>query len=210
MKKCTGCFTQKPLEEFHNYKTGKFGKKAKCKKCIIKISAKYQKENALTIKERRRNHYLTNKDKILTRVNIYNSNNSEKIKKYQKNYRVKNRSELNKYYTDRNKVDFIFYLKGRIRKAINQSIKNNGFTKLLSTENILGCDFNFFKEYIENQFVSGMNWSNIHIDHIKPMRTANTEKRVLELNHYTNLQPLFAIDNLKKGGKIIAKQLKLI
>jgi hypothetical protein len=49
-----------------------------------------------------------------------------------------------------------------------------------------------------------MTWSNMgewHIDHIKPLATAKTEKDVYELNHYTNLQPLWAKDNLSKGAK---------
>lgn len=55
-----------------------------------------------------------------------------------------------------------------------------------------------------------MDWSNIHIDNIIPLKSSTIEKEVLSLNHYTNLQPLFIIDNLKKGAKIIEKQLKLI
>lgn len=49
-----------------------------------------------------------------------------------------------------------------------------------------------------------MNWENRnlwHIDHIKPLSLATTENELYELCHYTNLRPLWAIDNLKKGNK---------
>ena len=42
-----------------------------------------------------------------------------------------------------------------------------------------------------------------HIDHIVPLATAKTEEQVAKLNHYTNIQPLWAKDNLSKGAKII-------
>jgi hypothetical protein len=52
-----------------------------------------------------------------------------------------------------------------------------------------------------------MSWDNYgewHIDHIIPLASADTEEEVLKLYHYTNLQPLWAIDNIRKGSKIIS------
>ncbi len=49
-----------------------------------------------------------------------------------------------------------------------------------------------------------MSWENRalwHIDHIVAMATAVTEADVLALNHFTNLRPLWGVDNLKKGAK---------
>jgi hypothetical protein len=51
-----------------------------------------------------------------------------------------------------------------------------------------------------------MNWSNRkewHIDHIIPLSSAKTEEELLKLFHYTNLQPLWANDNIKKSNKIL-------
>lgn len=201
---------EKKLEDFHNCKSGRLGKKAKCKKCTVLTSAEYHIENTSLIKERRKKQYINNKEKIIKRVSNYKNNNNEKVSKYQKEYKQINKETLNKKNVERNKIDEIYYLKGRFRKAICASIKKKGFVKFLNTENVLGCDFDFFKEYLESQFKKGMRWSNIHIDHIIPLKSAKTEEEVLLLNHYTNLQPLFVIDNLKKGAKIIEKQLKLI
>ena len=58
-----------------------------------------------------------------------------------------------------------------------------------------------------------MNWENAgkwHLDHIYPVSLAKDEEELLKLNHYTNFQPLWAVDNIKKGNKIIEKQLILI
>ena len=63
------------------------------------------------------------------------------------------------------------------------------------------------KEYIEQKFTEGMCWNlvgkEIHIDHIIPLSSANTEEDIYKLCHYTNLQPLWAKDNLSKSNKIL-------
>ena len=210
MKICKGCNLEKDLSDFHNCKNGKFGKKPKCKICVSFDSRKYSIENKKEIKERRKEQYELNKEKIIKRVVDYSIVNKEKIKVYQEKYRLDNRKKLNEYYVKRNKTDDVFYLKSRIRKSLNTSVKKNGFVKYLRTEDILGCDFLFFKEYIEAQFKKGMTWENIHIDHIKPLSIAKTQEKVIELNHYTNLQPLFCLDNLLKSNKVLEKQLRLL
>jgi hypothetical protein len=73
--------------------------------------------------------------------------------------------------------------------------------------NIIGCTPSFLKEYIENQFKDGMSWDNYgfygwHIDHIIPLSSAKTEEDLYKLSHYTNLQPLWMIDNFIKGNSL--------
>ena len=70
----------------------------------------------------------------------------------------------------------------------------------------LGCDVEKYKCYIEDNFKEGMTWENHgewHIDHIKPCCSYNLEDEEEQKTcfNYTNLQPLWAIDNLVKGGK---------
>ena len=80
-------------------------------------------------------------------------------------------------------------------------VKNNSSIK------IIGCYPNFLKEHLEKKFTEGMSWDRmgkeIHIDHIIPLSSAKSEDEIYKLCHYTNLQPLWAEDNLKKSNKIL-------
>jgi hypothetical protein len=83
----------------------------------------------------------------------------------------------------------------------------HNYSKNNSTFSIIGCSPECLKEHLEKQFKEGMTWDKlgkqIHIDHIIPLSSAKTEEEVYKLCHYTNLQPLWAHENLSKGNKII-------
>lgn len=103
------------------------------------------------------------------------------------------------------KLDPIKSLANRTRLLIAVSIKRNGFTKKSKAGNILGCSWEKFAAHIESQFVDGMSWANRslwHIDHIIPSSSAKSESDVYKLNHFTNLRPLWAKENMSKGAKI--------
>ena len=132
--------------------------------------------------------------------------NKEKDKELQKSYRSKNKDKINKYYRDRRKTDSIYRSKQDVRNFIGASFKRRKFSKKNKTENILGCTYAEFFTHIESQFKNGMSWGNRskwEIDHIIPLATAKTEEQILRLNHYTNLRPLWTIENRTKGSKIL-------
>jgi hypothetical protein len=142
----------------------------------------------------------------------YRVNNKEKIKHAGRQYQIKNKEKIYKYlvsYAKRKREeDPIYRFNKNTRALIYKSFKrgDNDFKKNNNTENILGCSIDEFKQYLENQFTEGMsleNYGQWHLDHIIPISSANTEKKIIELNHYTNFQPLWAEDNIKKGNKII-------
>lgn len=111
-----------------------------------------------------------------------------------------------KYNSNRRKIDDNFKNKMSIRNLINGAIKRKGYKKNSKTFDILGCDYETFKAYFESLFKPGMTWENHgywHIDHIYPVSKAKDEQHLLQLNHYTNLQPLWADENWAKGTKII-------
>jgi hypothetical protein len=84
-------------------------------------------------------------------------------------------------------------------------------TKKNRTFDIIGCTPDFLKKHLEEKFVIGMSWENRnewHIDHIIPLSSAKTEKELYELCYYTNLQPLWIQDNLKKSNKRITIKIK--
>jgi hypothetical protein len=146
-------------------------------------------------------YYQANKDKS----KVYREANKEKIASQKKAYREANKKRLlnenNSYRLDRKKTDPIFAMKIRIRGLIGQSLRLGGFTKKSKSHEILGCDWETFKEHIESRFLDGMSWENRdewHIDHIIPVSLAQDEEAVITLNHYLNLRPLWAAENLSK------------
>lgn len=106
---------------------------------------------------------------------------------------------------ERAKVDPVFALKHRLRSLIRVSVRRGGYSKDSRTHEILGCDWQTFAKHIERQFLPGMSWDRlgeIHFDHIVASSSARTESELLALNHFTNLRPLWAKDNLSKGAQI--------
>lgn len=98
-------------------------------------------------------------------------------------------------------------LKFRIRGALQTRIWNalKGGVKAAKTMELIGCSIEDLKTHLESQFQKGMNWDNYgewHIDHIKPCASfdLSKEEQQKECFHYTNLQPLWAEENLKKGA----------
>lgn len=95
-------------------------------------------------------------------------------------------------------------LKKNLRSRLYDALK--GRLKIGSAIKNLGCTIDELKTHLEKQFTKGMNWENYgkwHIDHIKPLSkfNFNDAKEFEEAVHYSNLQPLWAKDNLKKGNK---------
>ena len=96
---------------------------------------------------------------------------------------------------------------GFLYERITQAIKR-GY-KFTSTINLLGTTVPNVIKYLEKKFKPGMTWENHgkwHIDHIRPCAhfDLTDTKQQLECFHYTNLQPLWAFDNMSKGAKIIS------
>lgn len=99
-------------------------------------------------------------------------------------------------------------LAATIRSRMKDILRNGYFTP--RTEKLLGCSYKELKEHLEKQFKDGMNWDNYgfygwHADHIKPLSSFDfTKKEEMEKAfHYTNLQPLWAKENLTKGARVL-------
>ncbi len=96
-------------------------------------------------------------------------------------------------------------LKSNLRTRCYLAFKKIKENKPCKTEKILGASFFEVKNHIQKQFKDGMNWSNMgrggwHIDHIKPLALAKTKDDLLILCHYSNLQPIWEKENLKKNS----------
>ena len=100
----------------------------------------------------------------------------------------------------------------RIRNSIVALIDSYALRKEYSGNKtvweILGCDFDTFIEYIEGKFLDGMTFENHgkgkdkwSFDHIEPISNSKSDEDFERLNHYTNFQPMWSADNIRKGNK---------
>lgn len=129
----------------------------------------------------------------------------EYMKKYLKEYFSKHKKERNRDNLIKCQTDPVFKMKTFVRKKISCAVKRNGKYKCKSFEELVGCSYAHFAEYLKSKFKEGMSFENYgewQIDHIIPLVTANTVEDVIRLCHYTNLQPLWASENMEKGSKI--------
>lgn len=187
-KFCTICKKNKNICEFSGSKS------SRCTNCNIVYMKEYYEKNKKRISEQKKQYRKKNKDKISEQKQNYYINNKEKINEY------KRRWEKNKRDTD-----IFFKLKQSVRHRINTIFSRTNMVKSKSSYELIGMDIVLLKKYLEEQFTVGMSWDNYgdwHIDHIIPLSSAKTEKELYKLCHYTNLQPLWAKDNIKKSNKI--------
>ena len=201
MKTCTKCKVEKDLSEFNKSKKGKNGLASTCKSC----SRQYYIDNKEYLSKKAKQYYIENKEEINKNSIKYYIKNKENIKERNKQYVLDNRKKINDHRKNRILNDPLFKLSCDIRSLINISVKKQGYTKKSKTYNILGCSLKEFKQHLESQFTEGMTWDNQgkwHMDHIYPVSLAKDEQHLIKLNHYTNFQPLWAIDNFKKLNKI--------
>jgi hypothetical protein len=187
-KTCTKCGIEKELSQFHKHNIGKFGFTSKCKLC----QKKYQEEH----KEERIAYLLRDK---------------ENISKKAEEYRIKNREKINhqtsKRTSERLKIDINFKIKVYLRNRIWSVLKANKKSK--RTLELLGCSIEFLKNHLESKFTEGMTWDNYgvggwEVDHITPCASFDLSdpNQQTQCFHYTNLQPLWAIENRSKGKKL--------
>jgi hypothetical protein len=162
-------------------------------------------------KEYRRQHYLKNKKHTLAVNKLWAKNNIERKRALWRAYYYRNSKELNKKkIVYRNKVyatNPYFRLYASIRTRINRTIKHN--IKCKKTIDLLGIDIKGLWKHLRSKFKPGMTKQNHgkvwHIDHIIPCAAFDLSdpKQQIKCFHYTNLQPLFAHENLSKGAKIL-------
>jgi hypothetical protein len=183
----------------------------------------YYKNNKSILNDKKKTYYKLNKDKIKIKQKVWRNLNKDKKKTLDKAYRENNKDKRNSrhkawhesnkdkvniYYKHRRKTDIQFKLQATLRSRLHSAVKDN--RKKGSAVKDLGCTIEQLKQYLESKFQPGMSWDNHtvdgwHIDHIKPLSSfdLSDRKQLLEACHYTNLQPLWAKDNLTKSDKII-------
>lgn len=203
-KICVQCKNEKNLNEFNKNKRQKDGLQTTCKNC----QKEYIRKNKKQLETYYQDWLVNNKETRNLSNKQYRQNNRQQIRDYYKKYRLKPSFKENrrKYENNQRKISNIYKVRANLRKRIGSFFK--GKDKSKSTEKLLGCSYKDLIIYLENKFTDGMNWENYglygwHIDHIIPLSSASDIISLEKLCHYSNLQPLWAKDNLSKGNKII-------
>jgi len=213
-KQCCKCKEIKNVNEFGKLKSSKNGFRYDCKSC----RKKYREDAKDIIKNKQKEYYVNNKQKLLESSKQYQIENIDRINNHRKEYR--NRPEVKDHIKKKNKeylpikkekiklkrkTNTNFQLSEILRSKIHKMLKNQP----TSYTNIIGCDIEFLKKWIEFRFDSNMNWNNLgsywHIDHILPINKfdLNNSDNIKICFHWTNLQPLQSFENISKSDKII-------
>lgn len=190
LKTCKKCHNKQPYSNFSKCKSLKDGLQSKCKECQ---SQEYRsKKDYWSVKEKE------NRKK-----------NSKLREEYAKNYFQKNKAKILKQRKERFKRDPKAKMAAVLRTRLYEAVfKNSGGNKG-SMKYLLGCSIDDLLIHLENQFVEGMSLSNHgewHIDHIIPCASFDLTdiEQQKKCFHYTNLQPLWAKDNISKGAKLFS------
>jgi len=189
MRQCSTCKVTKSISDFY------VSKKHVCKDCC---------------KQRAATWVYKNKERVRELAKDRRKEGNTAVKKAAKNYYEKNKKAIIKkgcvWKKQKRIADPLFALQENIRSLIWSAFTNRGFRRCNSSEAILGCSYEEFKNYIENLFEPWMTWENRNkyngtpksgwdIDHIIPVSQAKTEEDLLKLNYYMNLRPLCSYEN---------------
>jgi len=220
-KTCSKCGAEKALSEFHKDKYIKCGYTSSCKNCREKYQILHRDE----ILNYQKQHYLENKEKIDLKHKVYSENNRHKIRNYQQQYYLDNKEKIdkrNKLYDEEHKEQRLIYIRGYqynklhtdlnhklmsyMRNRIRSAIKKGAGSKAYKSIELLGCTIEDARKHLESLFQEGMTWENYgkwHIDHIRPCSSFDLTdpEQQKQCFNYKNIQPLWAIDNLRKSNK---------
>ena len=159
-------------------------------------------------KEYHKKVYPERKEKILLKQKERRAKNPEPMRKAEKKYRDTHLEQQKAKKVRYFKKNASAKIGAEIQKRLIEAITIGRKSKKYNIEEIIGCSISELKKHLEAQFQPGMTWENRgntgwHIDHIKPKSSFDLSdpEQQKACFHYTNLQPLWEADNLKKGAK---------
>jgi predicted PolB exonuclease-like 3'-5' exonuclease len=142
----------------------------------------------------KKEYYDNNREAILAQQKLHRQQTKERYNSYQRRYQA-----------ERKKTDPIYKMITNLRTRTYALVASKGFSKKSGFNKYLGCSTEKLKKHLEAQFQPGMTWDNYgewHVDHVYPLSRASTIVKLEKLCHYSNLQPLWASDNLSKSDNI--------
>lgn len=182
MKTCTSCGEVKDFSCFHTHPRTRDGYRGKCKPC----KSAYSKE-----------WHAKNRDRILAQQTAYRQAHRDEIVK-----------KIVASQRERRARDPMYKFHMALRRRTLYAFHNVGLQKSERTMELVGCTTEQLREHLVSLFKPGMTLENHgsywHIDHIRPVASFDLSdpEQVKQCFHYTNLQPLTATENLKKGARV--------
>jgi hypothetical protein len=213
-KKCRKCCVELPLtSEFWNRAAHcSDGFHTQCKICRKQQAAEYRKNNSEKIKTASKKCREKYKDKNKQYRDEWYAKNPDYNKKYYEKNKTQMLEQHTKYWNNRYQNDPEFRIKHNFRRRLLKFLEGNVTARM---EYYVGCTLAELKLHIESLWLEGMTWENHsftgwHIDHIVPVSSFDYNEGKLEESlkkcwHYSNLQPLWAKDNLAKSNKLLSK-----
>lgn len=190
-KKCHKCKKIKSSKYFNIDIVRRSGLSSFCISCCSTYLEGYRKQHRGAHIEYCKAYYINNREKLKADIKKYYYENRDKIR--ERNIEYEKRSHIR--------------VRRRLRTRIVEALRAIGGRKRYKTEDLLGCSIEKCRKYIEKQFKPGMSWDNYgkngwHIDHIKPCASFDLSKEAEQRRcfHYTNLQPLWGIENVIKNS----------
>lgn len=186
----------------------------------IQASARaWKARNSERMKSARADHYAKNKDKENRLSRLWKSEHPETKPGYDSVYRKRHAEKIkakrstdeykdakNARFRKRYATDEQFRNKTIVRSIFAQALRLQSVVKRTSVIPLLGCSIEFLLQHLEAQFQPGMTWDNQgvwHIDHIRPCASFDLSdvEQQRSCFHYTNLQPLWGVENIRKKDK---------
>ena len=127
---------------------------------------------------------------------------------YRERTREQRRAYCRKWQTNRMAINTAFHFRSNLASLINTAIRKQFGSKASRTHDMIGCTVAELSQHLRIQFTDGMTWDNYgrngwHVDHVRPCASFDLTdpEQQRQCFHYTNLQPLWAGDNIRKGSK---------
>ena len=165
---------------------------------------KWKEENLERLNERKTAWYLKNKD-----TEAYKEKRRLASQERREKFPEKVYASHKKCYDKRRKANPDVALALRLRNGIRKALKRDSAYTNSHLKDLLGMPIPEFRIYFASQFKDGMTMERflsgeIHVDHIKPLVSFDLTKQKEQEKafHYTNLQPLWAVDNIRKGASL--------
>lgn len=156
-------------------------------------------------------YHLDNKEKRYTYNLDWRRKNREKFNGYSRKCRAtpERRKWMKDWCRRQYETNEQYRIKNLLKSRIHTALKRRGVRKLTKTEELTGCSVEFVKGHLEAQFKEGMSWTNRgkwHVDHKIPLAEFDLTKisQQKQAFHYSNLQPMWAVENMSKGKKYTA------